>query len=88
MIKKKYNDRINIELIRKSDFFSKKYYLLENPDVKMDPAKHYYYYGYKEGRSPSYDFSNDTYLRMYKDVKNSNINPLVHYLKYGKKENR
>ena len=88
IVKKKYNDRINIELIRKSNLFSKKYYLLENPEVNMDAAKHYYYYGYKENKSPSYDFSNDAYLKMYKDVNKSDINPLIHYLKYGKKENR
>ena len=88
VIKRKYNDKINIDLIKKSNLFSSKYYRFENPEVKMDPAKHYYYYGYKEGKSPSYEFSNEAYLKMYKDVRNVGINPLVHYLKYGKKEKR
>ena len=81
-------DRENIEIIKNSDLFDEKYYLKENNDIGMDAAKHYYYYGYKEGKSPSYDFSNDYYLDNYKDVKDAGINPLIHYLKYGKKENR
>ena len=68
VIKRKYNDKINIDLIKKSNLFSSKYYRFENPEVKKDPAKHYYYYGYKEGKSPSYEFSNEAYLKMYKDV--------------------
>ena len=84
----KKNDRKNIELIKNSDLFDEKYYFKENNDVGMDAAKHYYYYGYKEGKSPSYDFSNDYYLDNYRDVKDAGINPLIHYLKYGKKENR
>ena len=87
-IKNKYNDKKNIELIKHSDLFSKKYYLMENSNIKGDAAKHYYYYGFKNGKSPSYDFSNDMYLKMYKDVANSDINPLIHYLKYGYNENR
>ena len=88
IIKKKYNDKKNIQLIKNSNLFSKKYYMIENPDIKMDPAKHYYYYGYKEGKSPSYYFSNDSYLKLYKDVEKNGMNPLIHYLKYGNKEKR
>lgn len=82
------NDKENIELIRKSKYFDEKYYLLENPKVKGDPCKHYYYYGWKEGKSPSFDFSNNFYLKNYKDVEDAGINPLLHYLKFGKVENR
>jgi hypothetical protein len=81
-------DRENIELIRKSKYFDEKYYLLENSGVKGDLCKHYYYYGWKEGKSPSFDFSNDFYLKNYKDVEDAGINPLLHYLKFGKAENR
>lgn len=81
-------DKNNIQLIKKSDFFDEDYYLNENPNIKMSPAKHYYYYGYKEGKSPSYKFSNDFYLNEHKDVQTSGMNPLVHYLRYGKMENR
>ncbi len=88
IILKKINDKANIKLIKQSNLFSKKYYLMENPNVKIDAAKHYYYYGYKEGKSPSYLFSNDDYLKMNKDIAINGINPLIHYLKYGKSENR
>lgn len=81
-------DKENIELIRKSKYFDEKYYLLENPNVKGDPCSHYYYYGWKEGKSPSFEFSNDFYLKNYKDVEDAGINPLLHYLKFGKTENR
>lgn len=82
------SDRENIELIRKSKYFDENYYLSENPEVKGDPCSHYYYYGWKEGKSPSFAFSNDFYLKNYKDVGDGGVNPLLHYLKFGKAENR
>lgn len=90
LLRKLYNrnDKENVELIRNSDLFDAEYYLKENKDVHMDAAYHYYHFGYKEGKAPSYEFSNDYYLETYKDVKDAGINPLLHYLKYGKKENR
>lgn len=90
LIKKflKKPDDENIEFIRKSKYFDENYYKLENPEVKGDLCRHYYYYGWKEGKSPSYDFSNDAYLKKYRDVTDAKINPLLHYLKFGKAENR
>ena len=82
------DDKENIELIRKSKYFDEKYYRLENPNVKGDACRHYYYYGWKEGKSPSYEFSNNFYLKSYKDVEDARVNPLLHYLKFGKVENR
>lgn len=81
-------DKKNIELIRNSQYFDAKYYLKENPEVKGDPCEHYYYKGWKEGKSPSFYFSNDFYLKNYKDVEDAGLNPLLHYLKFGKRENR
>lgn len=82
------NDRENIELIRKSKYFDEKYYRLENPKLKGDPCQDYYYRGWKEGKSPSFEFSNNSYLKNYKDVEDAGMNPLLHYLKFGKAENR
>lgn len=82
------SDKENIELIRKSKYFDEKYYRLENPTLKGDPCRHYYYYGWKEGKSPSFEFSNNFYLKNYKDVEDAGMNPLLHYLKFGKSENR
>lgn len=88
VIFRKLSDIKNMYLIKKSKYFDEKYYKLENPGVKGDPCSHYYYYGWKEGKSPSFEFSNDFYLKNYKDVEDAGINPLLHYLKFGKAENR
>ena len=88
LIKFRNDDKKNIELIKNSDLFDEKYYLNDNPDIKIDAATHYYYYGFKDGKSPSFNFSNDYYLETYKDIKEVGINPLLHYLRYGKLENR
>ena len=81
-------DQENISLIRNSKYFDEDYYKKENPNIKGDACQHYYYYGWKEGKSPSYEFSNNFYLKNYKDVEDAGINPLLHYLKSGKAENR
>ena len=81
-------DKENIKLIRNSKYFDDKYYRLENPSVRGDACSHYYYYGWKDGKSPSYEFSNNFYLKNYKDVEDAGVNPLLHYLKFGKAENR
>lgn len=81
-------DKENIKLIRNSKYFDDKYYRLENPSVKGDACSHYYYYGWKDGKSPSYEFSNNFYLKNYKDVEDAGVNPLLHYLKFGRAENR
>ena len=84
----KIKDYINIIKLKKSNFFDESYYKMENPEVRGSAAKHYYYKGYKESKNPSEKFDNDYYLNYHKDVKDANINPLVHYLKNGKKEKR
>ena len=87
-ITNKIRDKNNIRLIKNSTLFDEKYYKSQSNCIKGSAAKHYYYKGYKEGLSPSYNFSNNFYLNNNPDVKNSNINPLIHYIKYGKNENR
>jgi hypothetical protein len=84
------NEKV-IEIIRKSIFFDQKWYLSNNPDLivaGVEPAEHYYYFGWIEGRDPSPLFSSHKYLENYIDVKQANINPLVHYEIWGKKEKR
>ena len=87
-IKSLIRDCYNIFLLFKSDLFNKKYYRLEIPNYKGNLLMHYYKIGYLEGKNPSESFDNDYYLEKYKDVRDANINPLVHYLKIGKKEKR
>lgn len=80
-----------VELIKKSKYFNKNYYLENNPDIKergIDPLVHYLFYGYEEGRNPSKYFNNDLYLEKYDDVKKAGINPLIHFILFGKYEGR
>lgn len=81
-------DCYNIFLLFKSNLFDAKYYRLEMPNYRGNLLIHYYKIGYLEGKNPSEKFDNDYYLEKYKDVRDANINPLVHYLKIGKKEKR
>ena len=37
---------------------------------------------------PARFFSTEFYLKTHKDVANAGMNPFVHYIKYGKHENR
>ena len=85
---------INIEdlqLIKNSEYFDADYYLKENPDVKsagIDPAEHYLFEGWKEGRNPSVYFDTNFYSTKYEDVGKSNNNPLLHFIEFGELENR
>lgn len=83
----KVKSRKYIKLIKESPYFDKDYYLSQNPDVMnngIDPAVHYYWNGWKEGRNPSFNFDNDRYFKV--NHISPNINPIVHYTLYGKKE--
>lgn len=78
-----------VQLVEASILFDANWYVERYPDVKavkMSPAAHYCKYGWQMLRDPSSQFSTAEYLNSYQDIKN--INPLVHYLKYGKKEKR
>ena len=76
-------------LIKKSGLFDRKYYLVNNEDVKkakMNPIKHYLKFGWKEGRNPSADFNGNEYLIKRPDVRVAGLCPLVHFIKFGKYE--
>jgi hypothetical protein len=45
-------------------------------------------HGWREGRDPSPSFSNATYLRLYPDVKEAEIDPLRHFVECGLAEGR
>lgn len=83
-----------VKLISKSQWFDAKWYLAHNPDVAQDrkmaknPARHYLLLGGFEGRNPSPAFDSAYYLERNPDVAETGMNPLVHYLKFGEKEQR
>ncbi len=53
-----------------------------------DVARHYLKKGWKRGLDPSRWFSTTHYLELNKDVRESGVNPYLHYLKHGRKEGR
>jgi hypothetical protein len=82
-------DADRIALIRTE--FSESYYLSQNPDVAaagIDPAKHYYHSGWREGRNPNKTFDTRYYLEANDDVLKAGLNPFWHYLAAGRKEQR
>ena len=70
----------DISAIRSYGFFDNEWYLQQNPDVaqaKIDPLRHYVYYGFKEGRMP--------YPRL-KDYKKDNSEDIRRNIKNIKKD--
>ncbi len=82
-------DEDRIAMIRTE--FCESYYLSKNPDVAaagIDPAKHYYHSGWREGRNPNKTFDTHYYLEANDDVLKAGLNPFWHYLVAGRKEER
>ena len=65
------------------NWYRKVYKLNKNEDA----VSHYLNIGWKKGNNPSKKFSTINYFLLRRDIKQLNINPLVHYEKYGKYEN-
>ena len=53
-----------------------------------DSLYHYCTKGWKEGIDPSHLFDTNNYLSKYPDIKKIEANPMVHFLKFGIRENR
>ena len=78
-------------LIKYSCLFDLDYYEIEsglNFKSERDGIIHYLETGFKEGFNPCAKFDGNDYYERYNDVSRNGINPLIHYLKYGKNENR
>ncbi len=88
--KRKYDiNNYEYQLLKKSSYFNSKWYARQyNIPSNEDPIVHYMTIGYKENYSPSKDFSGEGYCHFYIDINSKYINPLIHYLKYGKAEGR
>ena len=83
--KKKYDIKRQIELVRHSTLFDRKWYLKQNPDVaaqkkKINAAEHYVKYGWKEGRNPSKEFDGNAHLEEFPELYSKNLCPLFHYM--------
>lgn len=82
----KRNDYI---VVKYSRFFNSKWYKKTYKlNKKEDAVKHYLTVGWRNGNNPSKNFSTINYLFLYSDVRELGVNPLVHYEKYGKYENK
>lgn len=89
---KKENRRIETterEFIRESPYFDEEWYrkTYEIPEG-VDAKHHYLVWGWKLGYNPSLKFSTNGYLRINGDVNGVGINPLLHYMRSGRKEGR
>jgi GT2 family glycosyltransferase/glycosyltransferase involved in cell wall biosynthesis len=79
------------QLISNSEFFDPDYYLHEYGEIlpkDVDPVEHFIKIGWKRELNPSRNFDMHAYLEMNPDVKKARLNPLVHYLQFGKNEQR
>lgn len=71
------------------NLFDEKFYKTQyNSTYSGNPLEHYLFEGYKKGFCPSLNFNSFKYLNQYTDVKESGLNPLVHYVLYGIKEGK
>lgn len=84
----------DVEIIEASPWFDARWYLEAYPDVAADkqgsqtPARHYLLIGAFEGRNPGPDFDSTFYLANNDDVRKSGVNPLLHFIQFGKYEQR
>jgi len=76
------------DIILKSNEFDYDYYINNYNITNQDPILHYLTEGVKLGYNPSENFDTNFYLEKNKELKENDINPFVHYLLFGKKENR
>lgn len=77
------------KIIQNSGLFNLDFYLGQFPDVKTNEAiAHFISKGAEEGASPSFLFDTRWYLQQYRDVADSDLNPLLHYILFGASEHR
>lgn len=71
------------KIIKKSGLFDPEYYLKTYVDVRkadVDPLKHFCKNGWREGRNPSANFNTKRYMSQYPMLKDTGMNPLLHYI--------
>lgn len=81
----------DVAIIRSSGMFDEKWYREQYPDVNtlgMDPIEHYLWIGERLGRKPNAEFSPESYLSMNQDVLATGYPAFLHYVKYGRIEER
>ena len=90
--KKGHNESMKqAKMLMESSYFNASWYAAQcqvSPKEEMRAALHYLREGWLKGYTPSAAFDGNAYLDRYPDVKKSGMNPLLHYLQYGKSEGR
>jgi GT2 family glycosyltransferase/glycosyltransferase involved in cell wall biosynthesis len=80
-----------LELLQNSALFDDEWYRLNQaviPGNRKACVEHYYRFGAAQLLDPGPLFSTRMYLELNADVRSSGLNPLVHYLLYGRLEGR
>ncbi len=79
-----------MDTIRDSGFFDEKRYRAEHGDElgALDPLTHYLLVGWRKGYPASERFVSEHYRAFHLDLEQNPIDPLYHYLRWGKKEGR
>ncbi|MCJ2094462.1 glycosyltransferase family 4 protein [Methylobacterium sp. J-072] len=83
-----YSDR---EIVMVSRFFDAEIYQANqfpNDEILADPLSHFLERGWTKLSEFSKYFQADIYLRENDDVRRAGLNPLIHYLRYGRAEGR
>lgn len=89
--KKGGKKELHLELIKESGLFNVEWYQKICPELSklpLTPIEHYLSIGYKMGLNPSEEFDGNLYLERYPDVAKEGVNPLIHYILFGKNEGR
>jgi hypothetical protein len=77
----------DIRLIRDSGMFDDAYYRAQAGVAiadDVDALQHYVHEGAAQGLDPCEDFSTSAYLRLNPTVADSGVNPLAHFIRYGR----
>lgn len=85
------NLRRQILLIQESNLFDSDWYQAQYPETKKYKGcaiRHFLEVGGKAGFNPSPMFSSAWYFGTHPDVAEAGVNPLVHYIEFGKVEGR
>lgn len=81
----------DVELIRGSEYFDADWYMAQVTDrviTEREAPRDYLARGWREGLSPSEVFDGPWYLSVNADVVDSGLEPLVHFLRFGRAEGR
>lgn len=82
-------DRLIQKGILAANLFDHDWYVAQHPDVPPGEAlKHFLRTGWKQGHAPGPDFDAVYYLAANPDVAAAGVDPLLHYVTFGRREGR